>query len=609
MTKTLRSVLLVLLALLPAVLSAQSGGSGLDLGFFEHRDVVSGTTGLAKLFGRHPEVRSEPFRLDDRLRTRLEGWDMVVIGSFSELHQDWDDFVRREKPDLLNWVARGGTLVRLCRYWKSDRLDILPPGFTVERGEETRDEWFQAPTALSLWDDFVRGKPSRPLEQSTPSNPAWFRRPGGVYGSYKGETLRGPYGAFDKWSSQFTRSANDKDHTGSRLAFALHADHGKGRIILLQLILDKVDGGRDLLEKNLSEDFVTSLVAYGARNPNPAKRRVVRPVTPEPIDPKPIRPEPEDPKPLPPIIRITGRAYLDEDGDGRYDRGELPLEIGVHLDDVVTRTDASGRFTLEHRRDRSAFLRIDLDARFDRTGGWFEFLPANLSDKSVHAVDLALRQTREDVRRAIAASLPAGLGDPAVQAEAESRLIRLARKERARRVVLFAGAATDDDLAAFADRLRRLFAGNAGFQLYFVFNPGSRASEGLAPPDWAFDLGRWRFRCGSAARDLDPLEGLTTVVATAGLASVAGPDLVALGPPGRSGAGADDLRAPLLVDPADLAIEARYLVFEDSDGGALTRLEPEASQAVEEGPSRPIHRFGRGDIGALLDAAVEATKD
>ncbi|MCB9833217.1 MAG: hypothetical protein H6807_12150 [Planctomycetes bacterium] len=608
-------LILVVLAL-PVLCPAQIGSGDVDIGYCDLRDSLSGTTGLTTLVRERRELAGHAFRLDDPAGFQPEAWDLVVIGSYSELDPSWDAFVRREKSRLLRWVEQGGTLVRMARYRKSDRdegrkLDLLPPSYEVFRGSDDEDEWHASPDLLDLWrnlDDELKVK-GDPAARNPADRLSWYRMPAGRYGEIK----HGAVDAFERWSSQFTRSAG-KEIRGD-FAYALHADYGRGRIILLQFAFDKVDGARDPLSGKVSRRFTAVLAGYARSHPNPAKRRP-EPIRPDPVRPEPDRPDrgnqPPPPEPLPINIRVEGRVFVDRNGNGRRDLDEVGLALTLRGPTGRIVADASGRFSFSRRRQEACRLEIELPPGFELPGGFFRDLAPEASRKAVESIELALRPLPETAGTAIvAASLPAGLDDPSIAASVEARLIQVARKEDAHRLILLAGEASEAELEAFAERLKRLISAAPGFQLYPVFAPGSVLGATLAPADWSFVSGSWCCRAGTARAEPMPADpGLQRLdVANGAPDPDPTPGSRRLGSAPSTRPDESQLVAPELLDPRDLGAPARYLVLESGPRGPGIRLEPAPPEPVDPGPKLPVHVWGRGDLGRLLEEARRAAKD
>ncbi|MCB1282536.1 MAG: hypothetical protein KDB18_13520, partial [Salinibacterium sp.] len=331
------------------------------VGFIDHRDDRTGTTGIETLLANEPSVQRHRFDLQRPETWIIESCDMIFVGSFSERAPGWGDFVRQAKPRVLEFVRSGGVLVRMNRYrWADDKRpgaqyaqpDLLPPGYTVTRGGDDPRNLFLGESEHPIWHRMT----GRPIDGG------WHRLSVEKIGN---ERLF--LDAFEDWSSQFRKSAGaDRDAYRKNDTAALHAQFGRGWLMLFQLTIDKFDGINDKNLRRQSERFIDNLITWARDTAGTRVKTAPPPVRPDPpIEP---RPRPEDPPPVfvppprsePTTALVRGRVFLDANGNGRFEAGEPTVE-GATIGDErrVKRSGDGGRYQMTISRSPGRCLTIE----------------------------------------------------------------------------------------------------------------------------------------------------------------------------------------------------------------------------------------------------------
>ncbi|MFT7618380.1 MAG: hypothetical protein ACI97A_002023 [Planctomycetota bacterium] len=583
----------------------------LHVGWFDFADERSQTTGLATHLSRQQNVRSHPFKLNVPSSFRPELYDVIVIASFSEFHPNWDQFVQREKSRIDEFIQRGGSLVQMCRYRKNDdkgRLSLLPRGFTVDRGKkDIRDgEWYVSYTADPIWRGFGKDKRN-----------GWNRLPKTKIGPRE---LDCGLDGFEKWSRNFTRSSDLSMNNRARYprSFALTADHGRGRILLFQLILDKVDQTRDSLAKKQCREFFATLMAYLK-----TRTRIARPEIKQ--DPKPIIvPKIKEPKIAPPprTYRLRGKVFYDANRNGTLDNGEsVARQVALRFEGGTTKSDSNGGYGFEVSNERPSQVFVDLPSSADAKSRWFFNLNAGAAKNPTVLRDIPILPRSNDGeggRRILVATLPKEIGTNGA-ALLELGLSQAISDSNPELVVFLSPGQDSRSVRSLRARLERVAnSNNVGFRLLSPLpTTGRNQVSRLYGNDRLVHAIEKSLICMAAGKNLDRwLPSAATGVSKDSLIFISGAELqsnqVALLAPLANYLIMPQVSkeqalpeqgprlAPIFLDGERRDQTAQYLLLIWAETGLEIVYRPETKEVI---PALPEHPLGRGDLDELLKEA------
>ncbi len=600
-------LLYILLPLLGACgLEAQKP---LGVAWFDFKDARSRTTGLGTLLNNRSGVISLPFDLARPRTLQLYRCDLLIFGSFAELHPRWDDFVRREKEKILAFVRKGGTLVVMCRYRRSDsegRLSLLPPGFSFKRGKKDikDDEWYVQYKTEPLWRGFGKDKRN-----------GWNRLPQTHIGP---RNLTCGMDAFESWSRNLVRSADLSMNVSPRFhrSYALSGRLGKGHFFFFQLVLDKIDGTLEALGRRQCTLFFDRLLSHVSGWPRVGRQPVTQPG----IREQPPRNQPPSQEGPPKRYTLRTRVFWDENGNDRFDEGDRTAQgLVVRVAERRLVTDARGQFEVVLSNNEDYQVALDLPEKAAWNAPWFLNLRAGTARRPVLKRDWALKVragTAEDPGRILVASLPGTLS-PATLARMELALERILGEEPCSLVVFLSPIL---DGRRLGDLHRRLLAISSRFKVGLrLLAPAPKRGAApmrrlLGPPRFGFLRGKRRFLLASESSQASWLKEQAGIDGGKVFAAICAQDpgaqerrelsaaVVHLVLPMLSRDEDVDENGPhpvpiFLMDREDEE-EARFAGFRTVDR-SLTWFR--SSPPVRREPALPVHPLGKGDLDAVLD--------
>ncbi len=590
-----------------------SSQAPLAVGWFDFRDPRSQTTGMRTQLANQSQVISRPFQLGDPRTFKPENYDVIIIGSFSEFHPQWDQFVRREKGRIEQFIRRGGTLVQMCRYRKSDdagRLSLLPPGFRLNRGKKDikDDEWYVNYRLEPLWRGFGKDKRN-----------GWNRLPQTKIGPKR---LTCGMDAFEQWSKNFVRSSDVSMNSGRRFqkSYSLTADYGRGHLLFFQLVLDKIDNTEDGLAKKQCRMFFATLIAYLKSHPRIAKPEIKTAPKPRP-KPKP-RDIPVRPKPIR-RYRLKGRVFFDDNGNRQYDRNEKAAgAIRLRLGTQAQETRADGSFDFNVNNEIPSQIVVDLPSNAAYDSPWFLNLNAGAAQSGQVSRDIPL------LRRKVVASQEGVLVTmlPRNYVDANAALFELGLSQaladsQPELVVFLAPFQDRRQLGELTSRLQRICqTSGVGFRL-LAARPKKGAEQFArfkGPSNLVLEALGYRFFLASAPNAASWLRNSSSNLTPASCIYLSA-EVLARDVADRLAGGLGGLIVPqsgerieneggVMVAPSFLTGSDRdetpaYLLLRSSQGKLQTARFPlpKAPTAV-----LPAHPWGSGNILDLLDEAGKA---
>lgn len=542
------------------------------IGYFEFKDERSGAVGLRKHFTEYDGVEARFFDISRPETFRVEEYDVIMFGSFSEFHPSWNDFVRREKERLLAQVRRGAMLILFNRHRRNDdKLTLLPSGYSVKRSNKDFREIYFYEVAHPMWRGMTR-RPSR----------GWHRLTGGKIGRKDQPAF---LDAFEDWSRNFRKSAGPEKRGRGGWAAALSAEFGQGEMMLLQLTYDKLEEATGRRSRAAAREFFKAMTVYIGRRPSfpkvgvPSASRGTAPPRADRERPgRTVQPPRVDPPPRKTTVTLRARVFDDADGDGDHDVGEPPV-VGAFIVDgngrATTGTDGRALTDASRRTDRT--IHVEVPDGFDITSGWFVDVPFTaVGDED--ALDVLFPLTR----------LPASRTGRLVIARLDSRtassvmadLSSIQGVERPDAVILLADGAA---LRGFGSGLETLADDLAGAGLPIRLLTAS-PRPGFGPSEAAFRFGGVRFltagRSDAAVRITRFGKARDAVVLVADPVPESSAAEILRAGARRVVAGVEGTAASVTSVPT-LAAEA-YLVVDLSSGRLVSRLGPEVV-ASEDG--------------------------
>ncbi len=200
---------------------------------------------------------------------------LVLIGSFASEHPGYAAFMKRNATALQGFVEEGGVLVQMTQADQTEsRPPFLPPALSAERADpDYADLW-----AVTGDHPLLQGLPERDGDPKQILIPSHLGRPANWEG-------------FSQHSGFRVVLASGDDLQNFAL---LEGAHGRGRIVLTSLYLDKLQShGTNVATpdfEKISTTFFANLADYTASVRSGTAPAVVATPPPRPIDPLPFVP-------------------------------------------------------------------------------------------------------------------------------------------------------------------------------------------------------------------------------------------------------------------------------------------------------------------------------
>jgi hypothetical protein len=208
----------VVLGLLPVQATAQVSQGDTDALVFEFEDRWTGATGAARLLEEAGFNVAIP---DPSKPLSAEGIELIVFGSFSSEHPQYDAFTERNRETILEFVEAGGVLLHMTQADQTESVPaILPPGTRISRGDTDLSVLYLVSGGHPLLDELPieTGKVAQlnlPIHLGRPPNWESFHQANGL------------------------RVLLSSD-LGLEHPALLEAAHGAGRMVYASLFLDKI---------------------------------------------------------------------------------------------------------------------------------------------------------------------------------------------------------------------------------------------------------------------------------------------------------------------------------------------------------------------------------
>ncbi len=276
----------------------------------------------------------------------IDSFDILMIGSFAVSDDAIKETLDKNKKALREFVTAPKTLIVFSQTAEAESyIPWLPDSVYVSRCEEDYDTiQLVQPAHLIL---------------TTPNKilPADFNQ-------LKDLEFPLVYNSILECTGCEVIASRDIDNGFPSVVVA---GQGKGRIIFIEIPLDKIFSSGDADAQSLATHFMQNVINYAQM----VKDEKISILNPQKVSP-----------PRHYAYPIAGTVYLDENGKGKRDAGESPI-VNIAVSDGLSTvfTDKNGEYRLPNATRTARFVYVVLSSAYDKSSQWYHVLMDRKKDE------------------------------------------------------------------------------------------------------------------------------------------------------------------------------------------------------------------------------------